>query len=150
LINSETNRSSNQIAQLKREERIGISISYENSLHSLLKYDPKISFEAVTVDYLREYEQAMIKAGKTKTTVGVYIRALRVIFNEAISDGVISPVMYPFGKKKYRIPTGRNIKKALTSAEIGKIYYYELETEHKGEMRAKGLLVIQLLCQWHQ
>ena len=33
---------------------------------------------------------------------------------------------YPFGKRKYTIPSGLNIKKALILEEIGMIYHYPL------------------------
>jgi integrase len=65
------------------------------------------------------------------------LRALRAIFNEGIAEGAISQANYPFGKRKYRIPTGRNVKKALTLAEISKIYYYQAETLFEGEAKAK-------------
>lgn len=73
----------------------------------------------------------------SKTTVGIYARALRAIFNEAIDRGLISKENYPFGKKKYQIPTGRNIKKALSINDISKFYYYESEISNEGEGKAK-------------
>jgi integrase/recombinase XerD len=126
-----------QIAKLKKEKRIGTAVSYECCFHSLISFRSNLSFEAITADFLIEYENWMIGKGKSKTTVGIYLRALRAIFNEAIAEGNISQDIYPFGKKKYQIPAGRNIKKALSLSDIGKIYYYELETMHEGEARAK-------------
>jgi integrase/recombinase XerD len=54
----------------------------------------------------------------------MYLRALRAIFNIAKKDGIITNEQYPFGKNKYQIPEGRNIKKALHISDIEKIYYY--------------------------
>jgi integrase/recombinase XerD len=52
----------------------------------------------------------------------MYLRALRAIIKVAIKQGLMSFDDYPFGKRKYIIPSGRNIKKALTIEEIAKIY----------------------------
>lgn len=66
----------------------------------------------------------MVSQGKSLTTVGINLRSLRAIYNIAILEGVISKEHYPFGPKKYRkyeIPIGRNIKKALDIEDIRKI-----------------------------
>jgi hypothetical protein len=51
---------------------------------------------------------------------------LRALFNNADEDGIISKQKcYPFGKRRYIIPSPRNVKKALSLADIGKVYYYK-------------------------
>src|SRR5580693_7197978 len=68
----------------------------------------------------------------------IYIRPLRCIFNEAIIDGIIrKEKCYPFGRRKYQIPTGRNVKKALAMAEVEKIYYYEGDPDNLSEQKAR-------------
>lgn len=126
-----------QIQKLKTEKRIGTASSYECSLNSLLAYHSNLSFEIITPEFLMDYENWMLGKGKSKTTVGIYLRALRSIFNEAISAGHVPRDSYPFGRKKYQIPSGRNIKKALSLSDIGKIYYYEPETLYENEAKAK-------------
>lgn len=42
---------------------------------------------------------------------------------------------HPFGKRKYQIPTGKNVKKALRQEVIRQVYFYEPETA--GLRRAK-------------
>ena len=62
----------------------------------------------------------------SKTTVGIYTRCLRAMFNEAIFQGIIKREKhYPFGRRKYQCPSSRNVKKALTIEEVEKIYYFE-------------------------
>jgi integrase/recombinase XerD len=57
----------------------------------------------------------VIADGKSITTVGIYNRTLRAIFNDAIAEEVISREnYYPFGNRKYKIPASRNVKKALS------------------------------------
>jgi integrase len=73
----------------------------------------------------------------SKSTQGIYLRSLRAIFNEAIADGIITKEKcYPFGRRKYQIPTARNVKKALKVDQIEKIYFYEPTCE--SESRAKA------------
>ena len=68
----------------------------------------------VTPDFLYKYERWMLDNGNSITTVGIYLRSLRTLFNNAIADGLLTKECYPFGKKRYEIPTGNNIKKALS------------------------------------
>jgi integrase/recombinase XerD len=44
---------------------------------------------------------------------------------KAIEDGCMKMEDYPFGKRRYQIPTGKNIKKALSKEEISLIYNYK-------------------------
>jgi len=60
----------------------------------------------------------MLANGKSITTVGFYLRNLRAIYNEAITKEIVEYKYYPFGKRKYQIPTSKNIKKALHLSEI--------------------------------
>jgi len=116
------------IEDLKKSDQIGTASNYLSSLNSLKAFRPVLTFAEVSVDFLKDYERWMIKKGKSQTTVGIYLRPLRAIINLAISEGVVGPdFLNPFGskgKKKYKIPEGRNIKKALDSDSIKKILEY--------------------------
>ena len=95
----------------------------------LLAKDSKVNFvgfESVTESFLNEYEKWMIKKGKSITTVGIYLRPLRAVFNAAIEQGELAPEYYPFGKRKYQIPAGRNIKKALKKEDLKKLMEQEV------------------------
>ena len=127
-----------QIDELTRQERIGTASSYQCSINSLLSFKENLLLESITPDFLYSYEQWMTNVkNASKTTVGIYVRALRAVLNEAIERNLIHKENYPFGKKKYQIPTGRNIKKALSMDDISKFYYYEPDELHEGEAKAK-------------
>jgi site-specific recombinase XerD len=111
----------------------------------LNKFCPGATFADVTPDFLRKYEKWMLKEGNSITTVGIYLRSLRTVFNNAISEGLLSKELYPFGKKKYEIPTGNNIKKALTLKDIAAIYYYTPEPGTFADM-AKDYWLFMYLC----
>jgi integrase/recombinase XerD len=124
------------IKQLHKEERIKTAINYKNSQHSIKsflkdrgKVDSYLSFSDVTVDFLEAYERYMIKKGRQTATVGIYLRPLRALFNSAIEAGEIGKELYPFTKKKYQIPGGRKIKKAIGPDDLKKIFFYPVNEE---------------------
>jgi integrase/recombinase XerD len=90
------------IQECKRENRHGTASSYECALKSLktVKGIDKCEFKDITSDWLKDYERKMEKKGASISTVGVYLRPLRYLFNRAVRDGVTSAKYYPFGKKK--------------------------------------------------
>jgi len=47
------------------------------------------------------------------------------MFNEAFLGIIRKDKCYPFGRRKYRLPMSRNIKKALSQTDLEKIYNYE-------------------------
>lgn len=124
------------IKSLLREGRIGNAINCHNSYRSIISFRGNVRFADITVSYLYQYEQWMLEQDKSKTTIGIYLRALRTIFNEADAAGIIrKSECYPFGRRKYQIPTSRNIKKALELDDIGAIYYYEPCCENERKAR---------------
>ena len=128
------------IKRLIQEERIRTAYCYQNSYNSLKKYGGDIQFSGITPSFLRQYEMWMIKSNKSKTTVGIYLRALRTMFNEAIYEGLVSKDKYPFGRRKYIIPAGKNNKRALTIEHIKQIYYYDPSCEPERKARDLWLL----------
>lgn len=86
-------------------------------------------------DFLERYEAWMVKEqGNSVTTVGIYLRNLRAVFNDAIDDKkVISRDLYPFGKKRYHIPESNNIKKALSDVDKKKLLGYKPVNDRESE-----------------
>lgn len=123
------------IKQLLQEDRIGSALSYQNTYTSLKTFCGNVMLNDITPGFLFQYEKWMLSKNRRVGTVGVNLRPLRAIFNEAIADGVIrKELCYPFGKRKYVIPKSRNVKKALTIDAIGKLFFHK--TEDVNERRA--------------
>ena len=61
----------------------------------------------------------------------IYIRHLRIIVNEMVDEELISQKDYPFGKKKYTIPTAENNKRPLASEDITKLLNYKSDCPYK-------------------
>jgi len=119
-----------KIESLVESGAIGNSITYSCSLRHLEKYaGTKVTFDSITVDWLKRYEKAMLAEGKSYTTISMYIRSIRALFNEAKNTGIIKEAQYPFGKGKYEIPTGKGRKMALTLPQIKQIISYTDEAE---------------------
>ena len=119
------------IARQKIDEQFGTASNYTSSLKSLKTFKSKLKFNEITVDFLKAYERFLLNEEKSISTVGIYLRPLRAVINQAMEDGTLSKDFnYPFGSKskfKYQIPTSRNIKKALTLAEIKLFFEYKAE-----------------------
>ncbi|HVX27970.1 MAG TPA: site-specific integrase [Parafilimonas sp.] len=126
------------IKKLIREHRIGTAVSYQCSYTSLKKFKGDVSFSVITTSYLIEYENWLKNQELSKATIGIYLRPLRAIFNEAIEEGLIKrEKCYPFGKRKYKIPTSAGKKKALELSDIEKIFFYKCNAESPNEQIAK-------------
>ncbi len=74
--------------------------------------------------------------------MGIYMRQLRAIINLAIKEGIMSQEKYPF--KKYQIPAGRNVKKALIEREIELLLNFVPEKED--EQKALDFWLLSYLC----
>jgi integrase len=144
---------SQYVENLYKQERIGSALAYNTTKNSIIRFleempkenrlkldlppfkvEKDLAFKDITIDFLNQYEDWMLKYGKKSqknseikkgasiTTVGINIRQLRTIFNLAIEKGIT--VNYPFGKRKYEIPASKNIKKSISKPEIQKILSY--------------------------
>lgn len=95
----------------------------------------RLHFANVTPDFLNHYERWMLERGKGITTVGIYARCLRTIFNNAIAEGDTQPEQYPFGKRGYQIPKSQNIKKALSREDLHRLFTFTVGNEHQAKAR---------------
>lgn len=121
----------NYIKELNSRKKVKTAICYQNSLNKLKTFHnkPTLPIEITDKKFLHDFDTYMKLQDLSYTTIGIYMRNLRRIFNVAIADGIVSADQYPFGRNKYIPPTSRNIKKAITLDEIHKIYNYHSESE---------------------
>jgi len=114
--------------ELRKNGRISTAISYECAYNSIKKFANKnmLLFQECTPDFWGEYEKWFLNNGNSITTVGIYLRNVRTIFNMKINDGIIPSSCYPF--KKYKIPTGKNIKKALSKDDVKTIVEFRFNS----------------------
>lgn len=132
------------ISELRNSRRIGTAITAECAKKSLETYKNGLCFADVTVKFLEQYQRWMIDEGRSETTVGIYLRSLRTIFNRAKVD----KSLYPFGsamKQLFEIPVGGNTKKALNLTDVGKIYHHKIEPNTTKSM-ARDYWIFMYLC----
>lgn len=123
------------IEDLNLDGSVGTAKLYESGKRSLQAFHKVLYFADITPKFLKEYENWMLDRGKSYSTIGIYTRQLRTIFNMAIDEGHVDRKLYPFGRRKYQTPTGRNVKKALVIEDIKKIFTYKPETESEAMYR---------------
>ncbi|MGC1631925.1 MAG: site-specific integrase [Gelidibacter sp.] len=128
-------------------DKIGTAESYKYTLNSLAVFIDKdnteeapskidkLTFDTITADWLKEYEKFMLAKRRSYTTIGIYTKTLRAIFNNAIEANDISIEIYPFSKNKYRIPKSKKVKKALSSKQLKALFGADAENEN--EQQAK-------------
>lgn len=122
------------ISELKLSDRIGTAISYQCASTSLKKFtgDKDVPFEYFTKEKLEKYKIWMQSGEKpnSDTTIGIYMRALRALFNRSIEAGITTH--YPFikGKEGFKIPKGKGRKIALNKPELQKIFDFKLSKKH--------------------
>lgn len=140
------------IKSLQAQGKITTASNYDLSLKSLLaftndksrKTSNSLFFESITVDFLNRYERWMLAKGKSRTTVGIYLRPLRAIFNSAMETGDIHKDLYPFGKRKYQIPAGRNVKKAFDKSQLSTLFKFE--TNIPEQIKARDFWFFSYAC----
>lgn len=131
------------IQELKEEKRVSTAVTYQCAIKSMERFKPGLKYADITPTLLRKYANWMEETGNSETTVGIYLRSLRTIFNRADID----KSLYPFGEKKgkFSIPAGRNVKKALTLEEISRIFHYQPKPDSTAEM-ARDYWLFLYLC----
>jgi integrase len=127
-----------KVKELTKAGRIGTAEYYNSSSKMIKKFaHPGVKISDVTVDWLQRFEAWMTEKKKSVTTIAMYQRAVRSIFNE-YSEGLD----YPF--KDYEIPESSGRKIALNLEQIGKIASAPLITET--EKRCRDLWLFSYLC----
>jgi integrase/recombinase XerD len=133
------------VLKLKNDDRVSTSSSYQTALNSLKDFSRKLRYDDITADFLEKFSKHMIQHGRSATTIGIYLRSFRTIVNQAIELGYIQRSDYPFGKNRYQIPSGQNIKKALKLEQIKKLLDHPT-VPGTNEDRAKDIWMFSYLC----
>jgi integrase/recombinase XerD len=126
----------NAIQQYTENKQIGTASNYDLSQKAIKNFIKNtkgnvpevLLFREITPKWLTGFENYMAVKGKSQTTIGIYLRPLRALFNAAINDGVIKQNIYPFGRRKYEIPQPKSVKKALTRFQLKQLFEAEPST----------------------
>ena len=131
--------------------------SYKNAYNSFVEskvYDETDGFAVDTLT-VQKWVQHMNNKGYKSSTIGIYLRAIRVVFNTCIRKGYLREADYPFSAKdpeKVTIPVGSSRKTAVLSVEeMTKLYEFFLYGELPSSLRNKDMVIRTLglfLCQY--
>jgi len=127
--------------------------TYEESKATIGKYLKHIDgregttrkFEEIDQRFLEGFEDWCRVEGLSVATIALRLRVFRAIFNHAIYEGIISADAYPFGQRKYSIPSSAGkTPKALDDAQISLIENYKPDNQIEAE--AKDLWLFSFYC----
>lgn len=125
-----------KVAYLRECGQIGTAQVYVTLLRTIERFaGGKITFEDITPEWLRRYENFLCSEGKKQTTIAISLRTLRAVFNEARKNTIIRESLYPFGRGKFEIHEGEGRKLALAIEDIKKIACYTTELSARRKYR---------------
>lgn len=125
-----------KVELLRAEERIGTAMYYNNILKTIIRFTGDATpITGVTIDWVKRLDRFMRGNNNSSTTIGMTMRGIRAILNDAKRAGVIKETQYPFGRGKYEIQSGAGRKMALSMEQIGAIARYEDGTDATAKYR---------------
>lgn len=140
-----------RIRELRSFGQINTANNYQLALKSFGRYCIKdkcaiedVSLFDINANWLNKYEKYMIQEGKSLTTVSIYVRTLKTIFNIAIGEREIESGYFPFGKGKYIVPKVTNKKKALSKEQLKVLF--EATPKSPEEEMAKDFWFFSFAC----
>jgi hypothetical protein len=73
-----------KITRLREKGKVSTANIYNEAKNSFINFNPKINLINITSDFLENYEIYMIDKGRSISTISMYIRSLRAVYNQAI------------------------------------------------------------------
>lgn len=131
-----------KIKDLNLAGRTGNARAHHDTKNSFFRFckNQKILFKEITVDMLDKYETHLRSTGSNDGGIGVRMRELRAVFNDAIKKGVVDEKYYPFKTYKVSKLKGKGFKKALSRDEVRLIENFD-EAKYPQLREAKHLFV---------
>ncbi|MCX6310158.1 MAG: site-specific integrase [Bacteroidetes bacterium] len=115
-----------EIESLKKNNRHGGARVHQQAYEVLNKVKClDVPFEKLDYNFLKQMETILIGRGTKQNSVGVYYRALRSIYNQAINSGEVEFCYYPF--KKYKIKKEATLPHPISKEEMQKYFMLNLE-----------------------
>lgn len=146
------------IIKLQKEKRFGTASTFTDLHICLKRYDKsfhKRIFPDINYSYVSGFFDYEKERGRKINGIGVNLRALRTLLNQAIKDNVGSPETYPFSNQ-YGTRTGKDVfnlsgkvrtitrKRFIPLELLQKFYDYEFQSiPHQ---RSKGLFFFSFFC----
>lgn len=117
--------------RLLAANRVGNAKTFHELRTSLTKFCRSLDFYFIDIDaeWLKRYEQWLrVERHYSDNSIGIRFRSLRVLYNSAITDGLIKKTDYPFDTFKVSRFKEATAKRSLTKEDIRRIMDCEVRT----------------------
>lgn len=100
---------------LRSDKKFGSADAIDDALSAIYRFNKKkdLRFEEINVPFLKKMERWHTGRGNSLNGLAVYLRSIRLLYNNAINDKLVDEEYYPFSK--YKIKTVKTRKRALKS-----------------------------------
>lgn len=109
-----------KILDLNEAGRTGNARAYKDVYNSFFKFhkNRNLVFREITPALLDKYETFLRSKRNTDGGIGLKMREIRALFNDAIKKGIVDEKYYPFKVYKISKLKGKGIKKAISRDEM--------------------------------
>lgn len=116
-----------KIQDLEKAGRIGNAKAYKDTYTSFYKFvkNDKLTFKQLDILLLSKYETYLRSIGNTNGGIGIKMREIRAVYNDAIKKGVTKQGNYPFRDYKIGHFKSKGDKQALTIDEMKRFLQFE-------------------------
>ncbi len=132
--------------RLIKEKRMGTASTVRDIRRTLVRFETgekrapdKLLFTDLTPGYLDDFRSSMAERDLAQTSMAVYFRTLRLVYNQAIKRGLVLEKHYPFREFKVSQFDLRTRKRAISREDIGRLA--NLNPESSRLRLAKDLFV---------
>lgn len=118
------------ILNLKTNMNFGTARNYRNSLYRFSEFLDRhdIAFSKIDADLVSDYELWLRKRGLKMNSVSFYLRCLRSVCNQAVSEGIARRIV-PFQKVFTGVCATRKL--AVPETVFSKLLHWQLPPEHE-------------------
>ena len=137
------------IKEYESANKIGNSRVYKDSYNSLKNFTGNkldIPFSHIDTDFLKQYEKWLRKNQLADTTISLYFRTLRSVFNKAIDEKHVKKTDYPFDEFRVSKFDTTTEKRAIPKESIKQIINLDLSNESDYTKLSRDLFVFSYLC----
>ncbi|MEG1007603.1 MAG: site-specific integrase [Bacteroides sp.] len=118
------------IKKANQEGRYSTANAYQCTLHSYQQFNKNtlVTFEELTQEHMKQYEQDMMKRGLKYNTISLYFRMLRAVCNQAVKQGIAQINTFDLFQHVF-MGNKPTLKRAIKPAIISKLAEADLSNE---------------------
>ena len=133
----------------KRKGEIGNARIHLDSFRSIKTFRNdrmNFVFYDITESWLEKYEAWLRDKGCSDTTLGIFFRTLRSVYNKAMQAGAVDKKAYPFNTYKVSKFNTSTKKRAITKENVMRIIQADLSGEEYYCRFSRDIFVFSYLC----